>query len=84
MVVPRSANSDFCWACGPEDPTGIGDDQFMITSEYNIGSKREYENQFWCAKHFSFLLDLGLTHLVRVDKGRESGPLKLPLIRSAA
>lgn len=83
IIIPRP-DGENCWVCGPSDATPVGDDIFMLTGETTGGlADKDFKYHLFCAKHMGFTISLVLTHLLRVDKGKEEGPLKLPLIRAA-
>lgn len=84
IIAEKSKAEDHCWACGPaEDSQKLGDARFMITATYlDKDQNPDFEYLEICPKHFAFLMKLGLSHIMRVEKGKEAGPLNLTLLQT--
>jgi len=82
VVAVKTKEEDYCWACGPKDDNQkVGEDRYMIMASFsNDEGKPDCDYLEFCPKHLGFLLNLGLTHVMRVDKGKEKGPLTLPMV----
>lgn len=84
VISKKMKEGEWCWACGSasNDPQNVGDERFMLSSQYtDEDGVPDWEYLEFCPKHFAFLLNLALTHLIRAEKGREESPLKLPMVQ---
>jgi hypothetical protein len=83
VTTKKTKDEDCCWACGPVGEfQKVGDERYLIQAIYKDSSDQEiYEYIELCPKHLAFLTTLTLTHLMRVEKGKEQGPLNLPLLQ---
>lgn len=81
--IQKNAATDYCWGCGPVgDKQEVGEQRYMLGTNYtDLEGRPDYEYLEFCPKHFAFWLNLALTHLLKVEKGKEKGPLTLHLVQ---
>ena len=85
VVIPKAEKNSVCLACGPRDPQPIGESRYMLNFSYSDAEGQpDWEYVEFCPKHLALLLTLGLTHIMRVDRGKEEGPLKLSMLGKVA